>query len=336
MEGKTIFKLNSKSSIPKYKQLINSLLLAIENKDLEKGNKVPSINQIMKEFSISRDTVISAFNELKIRGIISSSPGKGYYIHSSETQRKRSVFLLFDELNAFKEILYKTFIKAIKNKASVDIYFHYFNKKIFRNLILENLHRYNTFIIMPVNFRGIAETIKEIDHANVFFLDQLNPEIEHDYPVIYQDFTKDMFNALKSGLERLKKYQKLILVYPGGKEPIGQKNGFLKFCREYKFDYEVINTLKGYKIMRHCVYIMPNDHDLVELVKQSKKQDLLPGNDIGIISYNDTPLKEVVADGISTISTDFEAMGKSLAEMVLNNTKKQIHNPASLIMRKSL
>lgn len=60
------------------------------------------------------------------------------------------------------------------------------------------------------------------------------------------------------------------------------------------------------------------------------------GKDIGIISYNDTPPKEVVINGRATISTDFNAMGKTLANMVLNNINNKIENPSSLIIRESL
>ena len=60
------------------------------------------------------------------------------------------------------------------------------------------------------------------------------------------------------------------------------------------------------------------------------------GSDFGIISYNETPLKKVVENGITTISTDFRAMGKIMAEMILKGQKKQIENKCSLIIRKSL
>ena len=58
--------------------------------------------------------------------------------------------------------------------------------------------------------------------------------------------------------------------------------------------------------------------------------------DIGIISYNDTLLKEIVEGGITTISTNFNLMGERLAEMILNNEFAQVENPNSLILRKSL
>jgi DNA-binding transcriptional regulator YhcF (GntR family) len=328
--------IESGSDIPKYKQIIQSVYFAIENRQLRLGDRIPSINGIAKEFNLSRDTVLTAFNELRARGIIASSPGKGYYVNSIEVEREQKIFLLFDELNAFKEKLYNAFTDAVQHKASVDTYFHYFNKRVFKNLILENLTKYTTFVIMPVFFQDIRPIIKQIGQANIYLLDQLNPEIGNDYPAIYQNFQKDMMEALESGLDRLQNYHPLVMVYPGGKEPRGMLEGFLQFCRQYNRDHEVIHTLENRQIKKGELYIVPNDLDLVTLVKESKRKHLELGKDLGIISYNDTPLKEVVADGISTISTDFEAMGKTLARMVLNKQKGHIENPASLIIRKSI
>ena len=49
-----------------------------------------------------------------------------------------------------------------------------------------------------------------------------------------------------------------------------------------------------------------------------KSENLTLAKDIGVISYNDTLLKEIVEGGITTITTDFNVMGKRLAEMILN------------------
>ncbi|OYX85486.1 MAG: transcriptional regulator, partial [Flavobacteriales bacterium 32-34-25] len=81
---------------------------------------------------------------------------------------------------------------------------------------------------------------------------------------------------------------------------------------------------------------IPDDRHLVNVIEQSKKQKLIIGQDFGIISYNDTPLKKVVSDGITTISTDFKEMGCVLADLILNQRKEQIENKSSLIVRSSL
>ena len=72
------------------------------------------------------------------------------------------------------------------------------------------------------------------------------------------------------------------------------------------------------------------------MIEQAKRQKLQLGVDYGIISYNETPLKKLVENGITTISTDFETMGKTLAEMILKNSITQIENPSRIIMRNSI
>ncbi|MDX1283488.1 MAG: winged helix-turn-helix domain-containing protein [Draconibacterium sp.] len=113
MVRKRIIVIDSKSSKPKYRQIIDSVFNAIERKALKKGDKVPSINQICADFNLSRDTVMMAFNELKAKGILHSQPGKGYYIATTEIQHEERIFVLFDELNAFKEDLYNSFISSL-------------------------------------------------------------------------------------------------------------------------------------------------------------------------------------------------------------------------------
>ena len=123
--------------IPKYKQIVQSIENAIIEGSLKKGDQLPSINSIRKDNSLSRDTVLLAFNELKIRGIVLSIAGKGYYVKSENINIKRKIFLLFDELNSFKEDLYNSFLNSLEDNIEVDIYFHHFNPEVFSKLIYE-------------------------------------------------------------------------------------------------------------------------------------------------------------------------------------------------------
>ena len=82
--------------------------------------------------------------------------------------------------------------------------------------------------------------------------------------------------------------------------------------------------------------LSPEDRSLIKIIKKIKEEGLLLTKNIGIISYNDTLLKEIVEGGITTISTDFNEMGKRLAQMILNKENVKIENPTDLIIRKSL
>lgn len=91
------------SKIPKYKQIISLIENAIISGELKAGDQLPSLNTLRNKFKISRDTIITAFNEMKARGVIYSVVGKGYYVKTTDIKVQIKILLLFDELNAFKE-----------------------------------------------------------------------------------------------------------------------------------------------------------------------------------------------------------------------------------------
>jgi len=334
MARRIIF-IDLKSSKPKYRQIIDSVYNGIEKRWLKTGDKVPSINQICSDFNLSRDTVMFAFNELKSRGVLMAQPGKGYYIATTEIQYKEKIFVLFDELNAFKEDLYNSLINSLKSKANVEVYFHHFNYKVYKNLIAESIGKYTSYIIMPATFDNTQHLITKIPKDKVYILDRLKPNLKR-YPVVYQDFKQDFYDALTEGIPLLRKYRKLVFVNPGGKEPVERVVAFEEFCKVNDFNCEVIKSLNGVRPSLYEVYFLISDRDLVELVKITKYNNYKVGKKFGVVSFNDTMLKEVVLGGITTISTDFVAMGKTLAEMVLERKKGQIRNPSRLIVRKSL
>lgn len=334
MARRIIF-IDPKSSKPKYRQIIDSVYNGIKRRMLKKGDKVPSINKICSDFNLSRDTVMVAFNELKAKGILVAQPGKGYYIATTEIQHEEKIFVLFDELNAFKEDLYNSLMNSLKDKANVEVYFHHFNYKVFKNLIADSIGKYTSYIIMPATFDNTQHLLSKIPKDKVFILDRLKSDLKK-HPVVYQDFKQDFYDGLTDGISLLRKYRKLVFVNPGGKEPAERTAGFKEFCEDNKFDYEVIKSLNGVRPLLYEAYFLISDRDLVELVKITKYNNYKVGKKFGIVSFNDTMLKEVVVGGITTISTDFTEMGKTLAEMVLERKTGQIRNPSKLIIRKSL
>ncbi|PQJ80967.1 transcriptional regulator [Polaribacter porphyrae] len=329
----TIHKNNT--HIPKYKQIINLIEKAIKKGELKKGDKLPSLNNIKDTNSLSRDTVLTAFNELKNRGIIHSVVGKGYFVTTEDINVKQKIFLLFDELNSFKEDLYNSFLQNLGDNIQVDIFFHHFNNDIFDKLINDNIGNYSYYVIMPANLNGTEKSIQNLPEDKVYILDQIHKGLSK-YPAIYQNFEKDITEGLASILIKIVNYEKLILVFSDKKQPQGFLKGFRGFCSKYHVSSEIIESLNHRIPKKGEIYIVLDDKNLIRIIKKIKEANLILANDIGIISVNDTILKEVVADGITTISTDFNLMGKRLAEMILNNEQIKIENPSQLILRKSI
>ena len=150
--------------------------------------------------------------------------------------------------------------------------------------------------------------------------------IEGSYACVYEDFERDIFEGLSSGLEQIKKYNKLYLVFPNANYYCsGIKTGFKKFCKAHNFEWEIVNTT-NVAFKPGQVYIVIEEADLVEIIKKTSAKNLKLGSDVGLISYNSTPFKEILAGGISVLSTDFEMMGNTVAGMIFNKNKQKIKN----------
>ena len=332
---KRIIKINNNSSVPKYKQIIQSVIHAIERKSVVKGDKIPSINQVCDNFHLSRDTVMLAFNELKAKGILISQAGKGYYIAKTEINADEKIFVLFDELNAFKEDLYNSLVNSLRGKAIIEVYFHHFNFKVYKNLIQESIGNYTSYIIMPATFENTSHLLTKIPRDKIFILDRLKPDLKN-YPVVYQNFDLDFYDALVAGLTLIKKYRRLVFVNPLGKEPAERNTAFERFCGEFKFIFKIVKSFDDINLGFYDVFFLISDSDLVELVKKANHYGYILGYNFGIVSFNDIMLKEIVAGGITTISTDFAEMGKTLSNMVLTRKPGQVRNSSKLIIRQSL
>lgn len=330
-----MIKLKNKISTPKYKQIINSIENAIDSGKFKKGDKIPSLNSIKDQNNISRDTVLMAFNDLKNRGIIQSIVGKGYYVASENINVTQKIFLLFDEFNSFKEDLYNSFLDHLGENIQVDIFFHHFNKSIFSNLIHDNIGSYNYYVIMPANLKNTNNIIKALPRDSVYILDQLHDDLL-EYPAIYQNFQQTMFTNLTKALDSIKKYKRLVLVFLKDKQPSSMQDGFVMFCKKNLLPFDIIYSLKNHALKKGDLYIIPEDKNLLRVIKKIKANDFVLAEDVGVISYNDTLLKEIVEGGITTITTDFNAMGKRLAEMILNKETLKIENTNNLIIRNSI
>jgi DNA-binding LacI/PurR family transcriptional regulator len=83
------------------------------------------------------------------------------------------------------------------------------------------------------------------------------------------------------------------------------------------------------------LYILNDDNDLVSLIHTAKKNKWVLGKDVGVVSYNETPLKSVIAEGITTITSDFSKMGRDMAKMISKNKREKVENPFLTIERNS-
>ncbi|MDV7140376.1 GntR family transcriptional regulator [Maribacter sp. TH_r10] len=348
MERLNRFLINTDSRIPKYKQVMDSIINGINNGTLGMGERIPSINEVSEEYLLSRDTVEKAYGLLKEKRIIVSVKGKGYYIAKTDLSIKVNVLFLINKLSTYKMHIFNTFVNSLGTNANVDLDIYHCEPLVFSNILEKKKDFYDYYVIMP-HFKNedlqhmgctdeILKAIHSIPNGKLIIMDRNLKSLSKEAGRIYQDFTEDIFKALTAAYDKLKNYRKIMLVYPNKSVypyPKGIVTGFKRFCIQHNMDYEILDEIyEGMELQLKDLYIIIEEDDLVHLVKQVRDRHYKMGEDIGIISYNDTPLKELL--GITVMSTNFKKMGEEAAKMILNNKRIEVKNEFNFIDRFSL
>src|SRR5689334_24368828 len=74
------FQLNLRSGVPVYRQIIDQVLVAVASGAIAGGDQLPTVRQLAVDLSINPNTVIRAYRELEIRGVLETQQGTGTFI----------------------------------------------------------------------------------------------------------------------------------------------------------------------------------------------------------------------------------------------------------------
>jgi DNA-binding transcriptional regulator YhcF (GntR family) len=324
--------INDKSSIPKYLQLVIIIEKMITNKELNQGDLLPSVSVLMKEYGVSRDTVFKAYQELKLRKVVDSMPNKGYFV----SKAKKHVLLILDTFKAYKEVLYSSFINNVKKTVQVDVVFHHYDFKLFESILKDRTKDYAKFIIMSFDHSKMDKTLALIPKEKLLVIDWKIHANDYN-SVLYQDFGQAFYDCLTEVKDRIKKYKKFVFLYPNYTyHPYESVTYFDQFCIDNSIKTQIVTDMTDFQIEKHCAYVSVSDRALFKLIGQVDRAGFELGKDIGLISYNETPAKKYVKEGLTVISTNFDELGSMAATFSNKNIKIQHQVPTKLILRKSI
>ena len=74
------FRLDPRSGVPIYRQIIDQVTGGIAAGTLREGIQLPTVRQLAVDLSINPNTVIRAYSELEIRGVLNTEQGTGTFI----------------------------------------------------------------------------------------------------------------------------------------------------------------------------------------------------------------------------------------------------------------
>ncbi len=99
------FRIDSKSGVPFYRQIIEQVKFAISRGDLHAGSQLPTVRQLAVDLSVNPNTVVRAYKEMEIEGLLETHQGSGTFVRRhdleiDELERQRMLDQIITEMLA--------------------------------------------------------------------------------------------------------------------------------------------------------------------------------------------------------------------------------------------
>lgn len=328
--------LEEVTGLSKHEQLVHGIMDAIDEKIITQGSMLPSINSMVKELGFASKTIVKAYDELKDRGLVESKNRLGYFVINEDTEQKVKVALMIYAFHPFQEVFYNAFRKGLGENIQVDVFFHHNNIEVFETIFGNIRGKYGMYVIAPIPHPKTKEILLQLPQNKLLIVDRFE-DLGSKYAHITQEFEISTYMILKELSDRILEFKRMVLFFlPDSDYPVEVRRAYERFLTDFRIEGEVCTSYSPGTVKKGSVYFTIGDGDLWSLLKDCKKQNIEVGQEVGILSYNDSPVKEIVCGGITTFSTDFEKMGLQAAKFILQKEHIQKTIPTVLFRRNSL
>jgi DNA-binding transcriptional regulator YhcF (GntR family) len=329
-----IRKLESVPSFSKHDRLVQGVINAIDEKLLSPDDLLPSLNEMIRELKFSRDTVVKGYQELINRGLIGSTRGRGYYVTNGNTEQTLLVALMMYNMDTFEEQFYRNFRAALGPNVHLNVFFHHGNIEVFDTILTQIKGKYGMYVIAPIphpRTKGLLESIPR----NRFLMVDRYESIDGEFNHVTQEFAKSSYDIFMELAPVIRTFDEMIFYHsPESLDPKEIVGAYRKFLKDSKIKGRILPEFKPGTIEKGRVYFTLDNYALFAMLKECKTKKLKPGKDLGILSHNDEPAKELI--GITTYSADFSLMGRKAGEFVMRREMVRDTMPMVLWRRNTL
>ena len=86
--GRFEFGLDLHTGVPVYRQLIDQVRAGIASGSLTAGDQLPTVRQLAVDLAINPNTVMRAYRELELGGLLETHQGTGTFISDKKPEKK--------------------------------------------------------------------------------------------------------------------------------------------------------------------------------------------------------------------------------------------------------
>ena len=351
----------------KYIQLANTLRAAIIDGKYQPSNRLPTEQQLMQQFGVSRQTVRNALELLTRDGLIQRRQGSGSTILRQKPQldnRSIAIVISFANTYIFPSLLMDTQQALLENGFSVLVYGtdNQFEKE--RKILLQLLEHpvrglivEGTKSVLPNPNLDLYQQLQN-SGVPIVFLHSCYPEL--DAPVLRDDDESGGYMAVQHLLEKGH-------THIGGIFKMDDRQGILRYSgmmnalRDAQIPFEEENTfwfdtnqrlaliekndttwLQNYAnhLVKHCTAVVCyNDEIAYQLLELLLRSGVEVPRQLAIISFDNSHYSILGAIGLTSLSPDPSKLGsmaaQSILELIHGGEVQSQKLPWNLIPRKS-
>lgn len=345
--------IDSTSPIPKYRQLKEIIKQSIKAGEIKVGDKIPSENELALKYSISRNVVRQAFNELVNEGWLYREQGKGTFCSSIVPENPQQTGIIAVVIECVTKYVYSRIIRGIEDVANNRGYGlllcnsdHSLEKEgqYLRNLVRKKVDG----LIIHITRDGLPypniKYFHELRNKGIPFVmvDKYIEELHSDYVKV--DDAKGLYTAteylIKLGHRRIG-YVGLDSIriardrWKGYRQAL-KKNG-IKYNEDLvKIDnglfkgadkttgriFELINEfLKMGKKMPTAITFF-NDLLAIAAIKHITNKGLRVPGDISIVGFDDFKIAKEAHPPLTTVAHPSQEMGKRAAALLFQKIER--------------
>ncbi|WP_439698299.1 winged helix-turn-helix domain-containing protein [Mucilaginibacter sp. AW1-7] len=329
-----IRKLAEIPSYSKHDRFVQGIINSIDEKIIGQDEMLPSVNRLIKELGFSRETIVKGYKDLISRGIVEAKNRLGYFVGNGNTGQTLNVALLMYNLDTFEEQFYRNFRHELGENVQLTPYFHHGNIEIFETILLQIKGKYGMYVVAPIPHPKTKELLETIPRNKFLMFDRFE-QLDGEFNHITQEFGDASYAVFSKLAPKIKQFDEFIFYHSANSlDPKEIVDSFKKFLKEFSIKGRIEEEYLPGSVEKGKVYFTLDNFALWQIMRDCKTQKLKPGKDLGVLSHNDEPAKEII--GITTFSADFSNMGKMAGHAVLSKEKIQLTVPMNLFERHTL
>ncbi len=357
--------IEKKRFIPKYYQLQRALQRMVEKKALKAGDLMPSENELVEEYNVSKSTIRQALTNLVNEGFLSREQGKGTYVSNPISGRhgmgmSKQIGLIVPDITHY---FFPRVIRGIEDEAH-DKNYHIIlcnndndvEKSIF---YIQRFVRENNvigLIVAPVQSNSYLDDnlkiIKELNESELPFvlIDRYLPGVEADY--ILSDNIEGGYQATTHLIEQ--GHRRIGYISELGCSTINDRLlGYRKALTEHGIEFDETLIYKCDKIMEAAgrlgmEYFLSMQHNRPTAIFATndivakgafeilKNAGLSVPEDFALVGYDDLDFVNILDVPLTTVAQPGYQIGQEAAKLLMNKIKGNSKNFQKIVLKSKL